>query len=316
MEYGGDSHVGRHVNNPITGDGAIPSNTWDESEVQIAVKSISNEGDYGESYMVDLFDWYLSVSEKAPNFTGNAQWSLKDFATPVRPENPIPYMNQKGLCDRAGKPKDAFYVFKSYWNKIDGFVYIESHTWPNRSGKANTAHEIAVYSNCDSVKLLMNGFDMGYKKREYAKFPAHGLTWTTFPIKGSNTVIALGTLNGKEHYDTIRFNYSFNEAKNPYYLKLTAIKINTTDYLITASAFDYDGELCTNYNGHVLFSMLSGKGELSANMGTPTGSLINQFASGVASIVYHSNINDKAVIGVMGYGMKGEFITIEEWKTN
>ena len=31
-------------------------------------------------------------------------------------------MNQKGLVDRANTPKDAFYVFKSYWNKTDPFT--------------------------------------------------------------------------------------------------------------------------------------------------------------------------------------------------
>ncbi len=41
---------------------------------------------------------------------------LKILELRCRPENAIPYINQKGLVDREGNPKDAYYVFKSYWN--------------------------------------------------------------------------------------------------------------------------------------------------------------------------------------------------------
>ena len=61
---------------------------------------------------------------------------LKDFGTPLRPENPLPYMNQKGLVDRNGKPKDAYYVFASHWSKKP-FCYIESKTWTHRTTKFN-----------------------------------------------------------------------------------------------------------------------------------------------------------------------------------
>ncbi len=161
MEFGGDSHFGRHNEHPITGEGMLRSDTWSESESQLKVESISQKGDYSENYMVDLFDWYLNVSERLDWFAGSAQWSLKDFATPIRPENPIPYMNQKGLVDRAGNPKDAYYVFKSHWAQKLAFVYIESHSWLQRYGKPNASSEVCVFSNCDSVRLWLNGVNQG-----------------------------------------------------------------------------------------------------------------------------------------------------------
>ena len=47
--------------------------------------------------------------------TGTAHWPFKDFSTPLRPENPVPYVNQKGVVERDLTPKEAYYVFQSYW---------------------------------------------------------------------------------------------------------------------------------------------------------------------------------------------------------
>ena len=107
-EYGGSSHVGRHSENPITGEGEILSDGWEEAIVQTEVSNIAQIGDWSENYIVDLFDWHLRITETDSTFVGNAQWAFKDFGTPLRPENDIPYMNQKGLVDRNGNPKGCF----------------------------------------------------------------------------------------------------------------------------------------------------------------------------------------------------------------
>lgn len=49
--------------------------------------------------------------------TGTAQWVFKDISTPVRPDNPVPYVNQKGVIERDFTKKDAYYVFQSYWSE-------------------------------------------------------------------------------------------------------------------------------------------------------------------------------------------------------
>lgn len=56
--------------------------------------NVTQHGDCSESYIVDLFDAYMSVTETHPDLTGNAQWIFKDFSTPLRPENAISYVNQ------------------------------------------------------------------------------------------------------------------------------------------------------------------------------------------------------------------------------
>ena len=89
-EYGGSSHVGRHTENSITGQGKIQTDGWEEANVQTDVANIAQTGDWSENYIVDLFDWHLHISENDTTFTGNAKWAFKDFGIPLRPENAIP----------------------------------------------------------------------------------------------------------------------------------------------------------------------------------------------------------------------------------
>ena len=50
-----------------------------------------------ETYACNLFDWHLKVQETLEWLTGSAQWIFKDFTTPLRAENPVPRVNQKGV---------------------------------------------------------------------------------------------------------------------------------------------------------------------------------------------------------------------------
>lgn len=47
----------------------------------------------------NLVDWHLKEQETMPWPSGTAYWP-KDFSTLVRPDNPIPYLNQKGVVAR------------------------------------------------------------------------------------------------------------------------------------------------------------------------------------------------------------------------
>ncbi len=96
VEYGGSSLLGRHNENPITGEGILNPNEWDEKVNKVHVSNIANIGDWSENYIVDLFDWHLRYTMQTTTFAGNVQWAFKDFPTPLRPENAIPYMNLKG----------------------------------------------------------------------------------------------------------------------------------------------------------------------------------------------------------------------------
>ena len=311
-EYGGSSHVGRHTENPITGEGKIQADGWEEAIVQSDVPNIAKVGDWSENYIVDLFDWHLRISENDTAFVGNAQWAFKDFGTPLRPENPIPYVNQKGLVDRNNNPKDAFYVFKSYWNDTTPFAYIESHTWTNRQGPKGLKRSVSVYSNCSEIELFLNGKSLGVKKRNTKDFPAAGLNWNIDFVDGNNVLTAIGkTKNGDEIKDELNVNYRFTKNGKAKSLTLDYTKLENDNILVTATARDKDGLRALDFENRVYFQCLSG-GETKKSMGTPTGSEAIEMANGKASIEvtrYSENIPLK--IMVLSQDFKGTYLTID-----
>ena len=311
-EYGGDSHVGRHSENPINGEGQIKSEGWEEAIVQTKVANIAQIGDWSENYIVDLFDWHLHISENDPTFVGNLQWSFKDFATPLRPEDDIPYMNQKGLVDRNGNPKDAYYVFKSYWSEKP-FTYIESHTWTERQGPKNTPRVLNVFSNCPKVEFFQNGVSLGIKDRDITAYPACGLTWEVNFVEGKNTFVAVGiSKDGSKVSDTIDVNYRFTKNGSADGLKLSAEKLKNGNYLVTAIAVDKNNLRCLDYEERVYFQCLSG-GQTLKNQGTPTGSESIKMSNGKAAIeVIPNAIGDSIEMNILNQNFKGEYLKFKK----
>ncbi len=310
-EYGGSSHVGRHTENPITGEGKIKSDGWEEAIVQTDVANIAQIGDWSENYIVDLFDWHLRISENDSTFVGNIQWAFKDFGTPLRPENAIPYMNQKGLVDRTGKPKDAYYVFKSYWSD-EPFVYIESHTWTERQGPKGKSRDISVYSNCPEVELFLNGKSLGTKKRDTKVFPAAGLNWSIVFNEGENNIKAIGKTKEKTQVnDALKVNYRYVKNGKARALKLEYKELADNNYLITSTAVDNNGLRCLDYQNRVYFQCLNG-GTALVSQGTPTGSEIIEMANGKASIMVKRTSKEEPLqVMVLNQSFKGTYLTIK-----
>ncbi|MEO0338583.1 MAG: glycoside hydrolase family 2 TIM barrel-domain containing protein [Bacteroidota bacterium] len=309
MEYGGSSHVGRHTENPIDGDGLVNPDEWAEEINQVNVKNIAKSGDWTENYIVDLFDWHLQVSETTDWFAGNAQWAFKDFGTPLRPENPIPFVNQKGLVDREGKPKDAYYVFKSYWG-TEPFVYIESHTWTTRYGPKDKTRNTSVFSNCSTVELIHNGKSLGVKDRKMGEFPAAGLNWDIMFTEGENLLIAKGF--EKEQMvsmDTLKINYSYEKPGKPKKIALKASPLSNGNYLIEATMVDDAGKVVTTYEDRVYFTE-DGAGELLINYGTPTRSQVVEMANGKACIELKPG-SGKTVIEARNQDFKGSYLVLD-----
>ena len=312
VEYGGDSHFGRHSENPVTGDGMALSEGWEENINPQKLKNISQMSDWSENYIVDLFDWYLHVSETTEWFTGNAQWAFKDFPTPLRPENPIPYINEKGLVDRAGNPKDAYFVFKSYWTTSPALCYIESHTWTERSGPANVKREVKVFSNCSEVELFLNGVSQGRRMRDVKNFPACGLRWSIDFIEGANSLRAVGYhASTVATIDSMRVNYTYKKSGEADHIELSGEKMKNGSLLVTAVAVDQHGQRCLEYNKRVYFTSI-GDGELLVNYGTPTGSSIIEMSNGTARIEFKPVNGGKAVIEARNQDFKGAYLVVKE----
>jgi beta-galactosidase len=311
-EWGGDSHARRHSEEPeeglqkvVTGEGT--------AEVGKAYKATggkfraSRDGDWSESYICNLFDWHLKEQEQMTNLTGSAQWIFKDFATPLRPENPIPRVNQKGVVERDGTPKEGYYVFQSYWAEKP-MAHIYGHTWPVRWGKPGEQKTIRVYSNCREVELFLNGQSVGARKRNSADFPAAGLRWQVQLKEGTNTVRCVGRGNGGEASDEVAFTYQTAPWDKPAKLSLREIGRTNAVATIEAQVFDKNDVLCLDAANLVRFG-LTGDGRLLDNLGTSTGSRAVQLYNGRAQISVQLS-GSQAVTSVSSEGMPTAFLTL------
>jgi len=311
-EYGGDSHPGRHTDNPISGEGTIPADNGEEKANQTKVKNIANDGDWSESYIVNLFDWYLKSSETNPWLTGSAQWIFRDFSTPLRPEDPIPYMNQKGLIDQDGNPKDAYYVFKSYWTTSPKFCYIESHTWTYRTGAKNQKRSVKVFSNCEDVELFLNGVSQGKLKKDIKSFPASGLQWNILFAEGKNTLVAKGfDGNNEVSVDSLELTYTTQKIEKADAIQFSQKRLGNGNYLITATVVDANGRQCSDFNKFLYFAN-AGSGKFVTPGGSPTTSQMIEAANGVAKIQIKTVPLENNAIEVRTQDLKGYYYTIKQ----
>jgi beta-galactosidase len=111
-EWGGDSHARRHSEDPDRILAQISTQTdaaekAGDASLYGGSTRVSKDGDWSESYICNLIDWHLKEQQTMPWLTGSAYWTFKDFSTPIRPENPVPYVNQKGVVERDLTKKEA-----------------------------------------------------------------------------------------------------------------------------------------------------------------------------------------------------------------
>jgi len=292
VEWGGDSHARRHAEYPN----------------RQSTHSPAIDGDWSETYICDLYDWHLKEQESMTWLTGAAFWTFKDFSTPIRPENPVPYVNQKGVVERDLTPKESYYVVQSYWTD-EPMIHIYGHTWSVRWGDLNEKKEIKVYSNCPEVELFLNGQSLGMKKRNSQDFPAAGLRWETTFNAGNNTVKAIGKKGKQTVSDEISFNYQTEKWGKEALIKLSVIE-NTPEYAwIEAKLLDEKGVLCLDSNRFIYFDS-TGDGNLIINQGTSTGSKKVQAYNGTARIKLNKN-GGKTIVSVKTDDIKSAFITVE-----
>lgn len=312
MEWGGDSHAGRNAENPdkalqqIKATGAADERAGDASLFGGAAR-VSKDGDWSESYICNLFDWTLKEQETMPWLTGTAQWIFKDFSTPVRPDNPIPYVNEKGLLERDGTKKEGYYVFQSCW-ATKPMVHIYGHSWPVRWGDDGEEKMVKVYSNCDEAELFINGKSAGIKKRNSQDFPAAGLRWNVVFNKGENKINVVAKKGKAEVKDEISFQYQTEKWGKPAKLKIE--KINEKNYTATIEAklFDNKNVQCLDAANWIRFG-LTGDGKLIDDLGTSSGSRYVQMYNGRVIIRVQKN-NGKSVISAKVDGVSTVFLNL------
>ncbi|MFI3250024.1 MAG: glycoside hydrolase family 2 TIM barrel-domain containing protein [Eubacteriales bacterium] len=110
--------------------------------------------DYTEEYHAVYHEHMLNIFQTRPFLWGTYQWNMFDFAADARDEGGVVGRNNKGLVsfDRNVK-KDAFYLYKAYWNQHDPFVHLCGRRFVDRVDMTT----IKVYSNQSEVELQVNG---------------------------------------------------------------------------------------------------------------------------------------------------------------
>ncbi|RZK37462.1 MAG: glycoside hydrolase family 2 protein, partial [Pedobacter sp.] len=248
VEWGGDSHARRHSENPdnalskIKKGGGADERSGDASLYGGAAR-VSKDGDWSESYIANLIDWHLKEQETMPWLTGTAYWPFKDFSTPIRPENPVPYMNQKGVIERDFTKKEAFYIFQSYWTTAP-MVHLYGHSWPVRWGEEGEEKMIKVYSNCDEAELFVNGKSYGVKKRNSQDFPAAGLRWLVPMNKGKYTFKVVAKKGKVTLSDEITQEYQTDKWSKPAKMVLEKIEDKEGIATLEVKLLDANNVLC------------------------------------------------------------------------
>lgn len=312
VEWGGDSHAGRHSESPddalskIDRGGNADERAGDASLFGGSAR-VSKDGDWSESYICNLIDWHLKEQETMPWLSGSAYWPFKDFSTPVRPDNPVPYMNQKGVVERDFTKKEAFYVFQSYWTN-QPMAHIYGHSWPTRWGDTNEPKMVKVYSNADEAELFFNGQSMGVKKRNSQDFPAAGLRWMVNYKEGENQIKVIAKKEKQTVIDELTHNYQTAKWGKP--AKMILEKIGESDGKITVEVkvLDSNNVLCLDAKEYVNFSLI-GDGKLIDNQGTSSGSRKVQFYNGRAIISLFTN-SGKNVMSAKSDGISTVFLNL------
>lgn len=285
VEWGGDSHPGRHVED-----------------------SSPTKKDWSETYVVKLIDWHLKEQENMPWLTGAVYWPFKDFSTPVRPENPVPYVNQKGVIERDFKKKESYYVFQSYWT-VTPMVHILGHSQPIRWGESGEEKEVLVYSNCPQVELFVNGQSQGVRKRDSQDYPAAGLRWNVKLNSGHNDIRAVATAKDKSvHEDNLSWEHQTEKWGKENRLVVGSEPTADGEVRINVKMVDKNGVQCLDSRKVVRFE-LAGDGELIKNQGTADGSSKVELSNGRASIKMKKG-KGKSVIAVKSDNLDTQILTI------
>ena len=300
VEWGGDSHAGRHAEDPyiplrsLSDAGAADERGLDFLSVGGDARA-SRDGDWSETYICDLVDWHLKEQENMPWLTGTAMWPFKDFSTPLRPDNPVPFVNQKGAVERDLTPKESYYVYQSYWT-TEPMLHIYGHSWPVRWGKTNSERWLKVYSNCDEVELWLNGKSLGKRTRDAQDYPAAGLRWSSKFLIGMNHVRAVGTKDGVTRTDEITFRYENRAWGAPDHLRLQELRSQTPGRTrIQVELLDANGVVCLDNREFVRFDH-AGDGDLIADLGIAEAARRVQFANGRAVIEVDLPAGGQAVV--------------------
>jgi beta-galactosidase len=311
IEWGADSQAGRHSEDPESALRKVATGQGTAETGLAYLKTggdarMSRDGDWSETYACNLFDWHLKTQEKLDWFTGSAQWIFKDFVSPLRGDNDIPRINQKGVVERDLTRKESYYVFQSFWADKP-MAHIYGHTWPIRWGKPGEMRDVRVYSNCDRAELFLNGKSLGTMQRDSQNFPAAGLRWSVAFASGQNRLHVVATKGTVTVTDDVELSYQTEPWGKPAELRIVEKGRKEDMVSVGVTLYDAKGVACLESRNVVRFS-LAGAGKLLDNLGTSRGSRELQLYNGRAEISVTRS--GGCIFGVASEGLPSAFLKL------
>lgn len=156
----------------------------------------NGSANHPEEFQNKSHERHLSVINRTPWFWVTSLWAGFDFASDNRNEGDQAGINDKGVVthDRA-VTKDAYHLYRANWTDNKGVVYICSR----RFTKRDNSIPVAVYSNCNSVILRVNG--RTYATTRDANIPLFTTTTNVQLHDSPNVIEAAALYKGKEITD-------------------------------------------------------------------------------------------------------------------
>ncbi|MFZ6027556.1 MAG: beta-galactosidase GalA [Chloroflexota bacterium] len=93
-----------------------------------------------------------------PFLAGLFYWTGFDYRGESNPFDWPAVINQSGLVDLCGFPKDGFYYLKAWWGKVPVLHICPHWNWPGHEGQEIP---ITVCGNCERVELFLNEASLG-----------------------------------------------------------------------------------------------------------------------------------------------------------
>ena len=165
-EYGGGGAISQHKDNVV----------WEE-DIDIWGKR------HYENYQSLLHERAWEQLAQRPYIWAKFVWCMFDFACANREEGDTVGQNDKGLATRQRLPKDAWYFYKSVWNK-EPMVYL---TQKRFSVRPAPVPEVKVYTNAQQAELFVNGKSAGFGTNTATLSTV--FVWKGIPLnKGENQI--------------------------------------------------------------------------------------------------------------------------------
>ena len=205
------------------------------------------QGDYTEEYQAYYHEELIKQLFTRPYLWATHVWNMFDFGADARNEGGENGQNHKGLMtfDRSYK-KDAFYAYKA-WLSDEPFVHVCGKRYVDR---VEDVTKVTVYSNQETVELLVNGESIGKVKA------ADHFFYFDVPNVGETTITAIaGDCRDESH---IRKVDKFNEE---YVLKEKGAILNWFDVTTRKGYFslnDTMGEMMKTIRGKIVLLEFAG----------------------------------------------------------